>query len=145
MATIDKELLSRNVHMAALLESRLSYTGKFKEKSYTFFWFDKPNERPRMYETGFVAWNDLINCIDTPTAINTRISFLKLNTKQDNTVVISAYAPTSKAKPTEKDEIYEQLVEILNKLAKKMNLCCLETWMPKLMMTMTPGQTAIFW
>lgn len=117
-AVIDTELFLRNVHIAALQETWLADAGTIKEEHFTFFWFGKPTDEPCLYSTGFAVRNNLVNSIQTPTAVSDRISVLKLNTHQGNIKVISAYAPTLAADPADKDNFYSQLEDVLRSSPK---------------------------
>jgi len=74
---IDTELCRQNVHIAALQETRLAGAGTIKERNFTFFWFGKPADEPRLYGTGFAVKNTIVNSIQTPFAVSDRISVMK--------------------------------------------------------------------
>lgn len=112
-AVIDTELSKRRVDIAALQETRLAASGMIKEHGYTFFWFGKDPEEPRLYGTGFAVRNALIDSIQTPYAISDRLSVLQLNTHQGAVKILSAYAPTLAAAPAEKDSFYNQIEDVL--------------------------------
>lgn len=112
-AIIDTELIQRNVHIAALQETKLPDAGPIKEKNYTFFWFGNPDGEPRIHGTGFAVRNNFISSIQTPIAVSVRLSSLRLNIKQESILVISAYAPTLKSDPADKDMFYNQLEDLL--------------------------------
>ena len=112
-AVIDTELTRRKVHIAALQETRLADAGTIKERNFTFFWFGRPAEEPRLYGTGFAVSNALLNSIQTPVAVSDRISVMKLNTRQGSIKIISAYAPTLSADPSVKDSFYNKLEDTL--------------------------------
>lgn len=124
-AVIDTELRRRNVHIAALQETRLPGAGTIREMNYTFFWFGKPENQARLYGTGFAVHNSMISSIQTPIAVNERISSLKLNTKQGIILVISTYAPTQKAESGDKDNFYERLEELIRSVDKKVRIVML--------------------
>lgn len=113
-AVIDTELSKRNVHIAALQETRLAGACTIKERNFTFFWFGKPADEPRLYGTGFAVKNTIVNSIQTPVAVSDRISVMKLNTRQGTIKIISAYAPTLAAEPTVKDHFYYDLESVLD-------------------------------
>lgn len=117
-ATIDMELLKRNVDIAALQETRLSDAGTIKEENYTFFWFGKPAGEPRTHGTGFAVRNYHIGSIQTPMAVNERLSSLRLNTRLGQILVISAYAPTLNYAASDKDLFYNQLEDLLRTSAE---------------------------
>ena len=108
-AVIDTELSRRGIDIAALQETRLAGAGTVKEAHYTFFWFGKAPEEPRIYGTGFAVSNRMINSTQTPYALSDRISMMKLQTRQGNIRVINAYAPTLAASSDDKDSFYNQL------------------------------------
>jgi hypothetical protein len=116
-AVIDTELSMRNIHIAALQETRLADSGTIKEEHYTFFWFGRPADQARLYGTGFAVRNDLLSSIVTPTAVSDRISTLKLNTQQGSIKIISAYAPTLAADDSDKDNFYNQLEDVISSTA----------------------------
>ena len=112
-AVTDTELTTRNVQIAALQETRLPDTGSIREEHYTFYWFGKLSCEPRLYGTGFVVLNSLVSYIQTPAAVSERLPSLRLNTKEGNILVISAYAPTLDSDPAIKDSFYSQLENLI--------------------------------
>ena len=65
-AIIDTELSLCGIHIAALQETRLVGSGTIKEEHFTFYWFGRPANQPRLYGTGFAVKNSLIGSIQTP-------------------------------------------------------------------------------
>ena len=65
-------------------ETRLADAESITEGHYTFFWFGRTYNQPRLYRAGFAVRNDLIDSVQTPTAVNDRISSLMLNNGKTN-------------------------------------------------------------
>ena len=116
-AVIDSELSKRQISIAALQETRLAGAGTIKESEYTFFWFGKAPEEPRIYGTGFAVLNCLTPSILTPYAVSDRISVLKMKTNQGDILIINAYAPTLAASADDKDRFYCQLEDAIKLLS----------------------------
>ena len=112
-AIIDTELTRRKVDLAALQETRLAGLGTIKESNYSFFWFGKSPDEPRIYGTGFAVSNSLLRSTQSPVAISDRISTMKINTKQGVIHIVNAYAPTLGATSDDKDDFYNQLEDTI--------------------------------
>ena len=112
-AVIDSELSKRQISIAALQETRLAGAGTIKESEYTFFWFGKAPEEPRIYGTGFAVLNCLILSILTPYAVSDGISVLKMKQTEATSCIINAYAPTLAASADDKDRFYCQLEDAI--------------------------------
>ena len=116
-AIIDSELSRRHIDIAAFPETRLAGAGIMGKANFTFFWFGKTLNEPRNYDTGFAAATRLISSCQNPFAVSNRISALKLNTKQDSFLVISAYAPTLDGVVEIKDVFYNLVEDIIRKVS----------------------------
>lgn len=128
-AVIDTELQLRNVNIAALQETRLTGAGSIKESNCTFYWFGMPDDKERIHGTGFFSvHNSIISSIQTPSAINERLSFLKLTTKQGTILVISAYAHTVRAEheSEDKDHFYKALEDLIRSVDDKGRIVLLD-------------------
>lgn len=115
-AVIDSELRRLNIDIAALQETRLAADGMLRENDYTFFWQGRSIEEPRLHGVGFAVKNSLLPMIVPPTGGSERILSLCLSTSSGMVNVISAYAPTLCSPQEMKDQFYEDLDNIINKI-----------------------------
>jgi len=102
-AVIDTEFSKRNIDIAALQKTQLARASTIKEAAYTFFWCGKLPEEPKLYGISFAIVNRLLYSCQTPYAVSERLYVLRVNTKQGDLLVLSAYAPILGADPDVKD------------------------------------------
>ena len=105
----DSELLSLNVDIAALQETRLPDSGSLKEENYTFFWQGKRCEEASEHGVGFSVKNTLLCMIQVPSNGTARILTLRLSTAEGTVHLVCVYAPTLQSPPEVKDQLYESL------------------------------------
>ena len=115
-AVINNELLRLQVDIAALQETRLAETGSLREKDFTFFWRGKAADETREYGVGFAVKNSLLNMIEPGEVGTERILTLRLHTTDGPVSLISVYAPTLHSTQEAKDEFYDQLQSVIQKI-----------------------------
>lgn len=113
-AVINRELLDRQIDIAALQETRLLETGSIREQDYTFHWSGRPAGSPRQHGVGFAIKNSLSNAIHGPVAVSERLCWLRLTLEKGFLTIVSVYAPTLCLPPEDKDDFYNQLSDILS-------------------------------
>ena len=77
--------------------------GSIKEEHYTFFWFGKSSEEPRIYGTAYAVLTNLLFTTQTPHAVNDRIFVLKLNLQYGRIRILNVYAPNIAVSADDKD------------------------------------------
>jgi len=115
-AVIDRELHRLNIDIAALQETRLPESGSLKEEHYTFFWQGKGAEEVREHGVGFAVRHALLRMIKPPTDGTERILMLRLSSMQGPVNLVCVYAPTQQASAEVKDQFYESLDTVVNKI-----------------------------
>ena len=143
-AVVAEELKRYNIDIAALSETRLSGEDQLEEtgSGYTFFWSGKPDGERRDAGVGFAIRNKLLDKIEQPTAINERITRLRIPLANGRfTSVISIYAPTLVSCEDEIVAFYTALSSLLNTIPKEEGIILLgdfnarvgvdfDTWKP---------------
>ncbi|KAK1883125.1 Craniofacial development protein 2 [Dissostichus eleginoides] len=114
-AMIDRELAKLAVNVA-LQETRLAKSGSIKEQNYTFFWMGKAKDEHRTHGVGFAVSNKLVQEFDNPVGVSERIISLTLKQSASPTHLICAYAPTLPSEAAVKDQFYNRLAGVLNKI-----------------------------
>jgi exonuclease III len=116
-ALVAKELKRYGIDIAALSETRLAGQGKLREASsgYTFYWSGTSQESRREHGVGF-AVSDHINAriMDEPDCINSRMMIIRIRlSRARSATFISVYAPTMSHSDEEKDNFYDQLLDVI--------------------------------
>ena len=117
-AVIDHELHRLNIDIAALQETRLPDSGSLKEEHCTFFWQGKSAEETREHGVGFNVKNTLLCMIQPPTDGTERILTLRLSTVEGPVNIVCVYAPTRNSPTEAKDQFYESLDAVVNRIPK---------------------------
>lgn len=93
-AMIDRELMDRQIDIAAFQVTRLLETGYIREQAYTFHWSVRPAGSSRQHGVGFAIKNSLSSVIHGPVAVSERIFWLHLTMKKGFLTIVSVYAAT---------------------------------------------------
>ena len=116
-------LSSLRVDIAALSETRLPDNGKLVESGggYTFFWCGRPESEARQAGVGFAIKTELAKKLESePVGVSDRLMTLRMNIEKEScATLISAYAPTMTNPDEAKENFYEDLRNVLNKVPRK--------------------------
>ena len=115
---INNELLSLEVDITALQETRLAGKGSIREKEFAFFWYGKFVDERRDYGVGFAVNNTPLQYMEVGSDGNKRITTLRLHTKKGTATLHNIYAHTLYTDEQVKYLFYEKLNHIVCKLAK---------------------------
>ena len=116
-----------NIDVAALQETRLEGQGTLQEKNHTFFWIGKEPGIRREAGVGFVIANNLVKQLPTlPTGISERLITLRIPTRKTRYATISVFAPTMTNPDQVKEEFYELLGQMLQKIPSTDKVIILE-------------------
>ena len=115
-AVINNELMRLDVDIATL-QRRLNWR-VLKEKDYTFYWQGTGSGEHKEYGVGFAVRNSLLSMIEPGSNGSERLLTLRLNTAAGPVTHVSVYAPTMSATSDMKDEFYENLAAIINRVPK---------------------------
>jgi len=124
-SVINDELVRLQVDIATLQETRLADSGTLREKDFTFFWQGKSAEDTREHGVGFAVRNSLLGMIEPCQQGTERLLSLRLNTTTGPVNLISVYAPTLSASKETKDEFYDQLDSLIQRIPKDEQLLLL--------------------
>ncbi|XP_047470214.1 craniofacial development protein 2-like [Penaeus chinensis] len=112
-ALVAHELLRLNIDIAAVREVRFAGEGSLHEHSagYTLYWSGKPEAKGRLYGMGFMIRSTIASKLENlPTGHSEQIISMRLPLwNEQHATMFSVYAPTLQAAPTEKEEFYTDL------------------------------------
>jgi len=115
-AVINNELLRLQVDIATLQETRLADSGSLRERDYTFFWQGKATSEPREHGVGFAVKNSLLKMIEPGEGGTERILSLRLQTTDGPVNLVSVYAPTLYSTQEAKDQFYDELQAVIQRI-----------------------------
>ena len=104
-------------------ETHLSGQQSFEEvgAGYTFFSSGVPIGEPQQAGVGFAIKSSIVRKLEfLPKGINSRLMLLRLNLPYgQSATLISAYAPTLPASDAFKEEIYEELTNVIDSVPRR--------------------------
>lgn len=120
LQTLTNELKRYRMDIVALQEIRWTGNGEQKLDDYMLLYGGNTTERHEL-GTGFMIkrklWNSLINF----TAMNERLSMLRLQTKKFKITLLNIHAPTEETDQDIKDDFYETLEGFFDSIPKTDN------------------------
>ncbi|XP_076043763.1 uncharacterized protein LOC143026866 [Oratosquilla oratoria] len=109
-------------NLESLSETRRAGEGQLREEGgqYTFFWKGYDPEQQRIHGVGFAIRNAILSKLtEQPIGICARLMTLRIQlAKNEDTTLISAYAPTLNAEDVDKEAFYSQLDNALSAIHK---------------------------
>jgi len=102
------------VSIAALQEIRWTGEGQIKINDYIIYY--KGTENRHNFGTGFAFHKNYESCVREFNPISERICTLRLRTKPKEICLINIHAPTENRDEVDKDEFYEKVTRIYDRL-----------------------------
>ena len=120
-AVVARMLKECKIDICALSETRLHGENQIQEvgAGYTFFLNGRPADNPpQIHGVGFAIRTDLVAQLNgkLPVGINERLMTLCLPVQGCNLHIISAYAPTMTQSQEVREQFYDELYQILDKI-----------------------------
>jgi len=128
-ALVAQELARLSVDIAALSEVRFADSGSLTElgSGYSIYWHGKAATEKRLNGVAFMIKNTIASKLHSlPVGISDRLMSLRIPLAGDEFLtLVSAYAPTLLAEPTEKEKFYSDLRDLIHKTPASDRLCIL--------------------
>ena len=113
--TLERELLEYGIEIAALQEVRWPGTGKCDLEKGAITYSGR-EDGLHQEGVGFYLSKRAMGAVEEFEAISSRIAKLRLDTKWFKVTIVSAYAPTEISDDQEKDNWYDQLQSVLDRI-----------------------------
>lgn len=116
MAVINKKLQRLPLEIVPLQETRLPGFGSIRDKDFTFFWQGQSEEEQTEHCVGFAIRNSLLGSIVPLKMGSEQVLSMQLYTTAGLVSIISAYAPTLTSTAKAKDNFYNDLNNVVNRV-----------------------------
>jgi exonuclease III len=114
---LAEELAKTQLEIVAIQEIRWSGNGVIKKKDF-FLYYSGTKEQLGQAGTGFILMGRIINNVIGFEAINERLCKIRIKGKYNNVTLVNMYASTEDKADSEKEDFYEKLQLLIDKILK---------------------------
>jgi len=112
-----EEIVKTQIEILALQEVRWPGKGQINKKDYLFY-YSGTKEKTGQVSTGFLLMNKMQKYIISYELNNERLCKLRIKGKYNNIILINAYAPTEDKTEEIKEQFYDDLQSVVDKVPK---------------------------